>query len=432
MSLTLIFRSSDAVTCNNMEKEDIILETASLAGHILLENGAEISRVEETMERIASHYGVESENFFVLSNGIFTTGRTGYAKVEFIPFKGAQLERVVAVNQVSRDIASDKLSITEAYDRLQQIRSSKPKRWLEQLTGSAVGSAGFCVIFGGGLMDALSAMAVGLLLWAFVLFVSAPYLTKILGNLLGGLVGTVLCLLFYSIGFGENLGNMIVGSLIPLIPGVAFTNGIRDLADEDYIAGATRLLDALMVFFCIAAGVVLSFGTWYVVGGSMPAVYGALANPLTSSLGVQAAAAFIGTLGFAVLFGVPSRNYLQCGAVACIGWIVYLVLDRYTALGIFGATVCASMVVVAMSRWAAVWFRTPGIVYLITGVFPMIPGGAIFWATFFLVDGRMHEALKSGLTAVALTFSIVLGIVLVSSLPKSLFRPFRRKKAARI
>ena len=51
------------------------------------------------------------------------------------------------------------------------------------------------------------------------------------------------------------LGNIITGAIIPLVPGVPFTNGIRDLANEDYIAGATRLLDALMVFLCIAAGV---------------------------------------------------------------------------------------------------------------------------------------------------------------------------------
>ncbi|MBQ9476149.1 MAG: threonine/serine exporter family protein, partial [Bacteroidales bacterium] len=94
--------------------EDNALELAALAGHVLLENGAEISRVEETMERIATHYGVESKNFFILSNGIFTSGSAGYAKVDFIPFKGAQLERVVAVNQLSREIAEDKYTIAQA------------------------------------------------------------------------------------------------------------------------------------------------------------------------------------------------------------------------------------------------------------------------------------------------------------------------------
>ena len=103
-----------------------VLQFASEAGRVLLENGAEISRVEETMQRIASHYGETGENFFVLSNGIFTTGRS-YANAEFIPIKGARLDKVVAVNQLSRDISEQDLSLDEATSRLAEIRDRKPK-----------------------------------------------------------------------------------------------------------------------------------------------------------------------------------------------------------------------------------------------------------------------------------------------------------------
>ena len=51
------------------EKE--VLEFAAEAGYVLLENGAEISRVEETVTRICTYYGVHNEHLFVLSNGIF-------------------------------------------------------------------------------------------------------------------------------------------------------------------------------------------------------------------------------------------------------------------------------------------------------------------------------------------------------------------------
>lgn len=406
--------------------EDQVLEVASLAGHVLLENGAEISRVEETMERISSHYGVDSGNFFVLSNGIFTTGHTGYAKVEFIPFKGAQLERVVAVNQLSREIAQGKHTLEEAKQRLIEIRTSRPKPVLEQVFGSAVGSAGFCVIFGGGLLDAAAAFVAGLLLWLFVVYVSAPHLSKILGNIAGGLVGTLLCMVFHKIGFGVSLGNMIVGSLIPLIPGVAFTNGIRDMADEDYIAGSTRLLDALMVFFCIAAGVVFAFVIDRLFEGAIPVVNGTEPDPFTAKLLVQALAAFTGTLGFSVIFGLPRRNYLHSSLVATVGWVSYLVFLRYCGAGAVGATLVSTIIVSLLSRYSARWFRTPQTVFLITGVFPVIPGGGIFWTTFFVVSGRMDMASHSGTMALACTAAIVLGIVLVSSLPKKLFH--KRKK----
>ena len=79
------------------------LSLATEAGHILLENGAEISRVEDTIQHLASAYGVEDESFYVLSNGIIATGQH-YARAEFIPIKGTQLSRVVEVTQLSREV----------------------------------------------------------------------------------------------------------------------------------------------------------------------------------------------------------------------------------------------------------------------------------------------------------------------------------------
>ena len=55
------------------------------------------------------------------------------------------------------------------------------------------------------------------------------------------------------------MNHMIIGSIIPLVPGVPFTNGIRDIADGDYISGAVRLLDAMLVFLCVAIGVGVMF-----------------------------------------------------------------------------------------------------------------------------------------------------------------------------
>ena len=252
------------------ERHAEALAIASEAGHILLENGAEISRVEETMERIASHYGVDSKSFFVLSNGIFTTSSFNkYANVEFIPFKGTQLDKVVAVNQLSRDIVSGKHTLEEARFKLKEIRAMKPHPHWEQVLASALGSAGFCIVFGGGLLDCAASFVCGVLLWLFVLYVTAPHMSKIVGNIVGGFFVTTLCILFHRIGFGKSLPNMIIGAIIPLIPGVPFVNGVRDVANEDYIAGATRLLDAMLVFFCIAAGVALAFVCDGLVFGKM-------------------------------------------------------------------------------------------------------------------------------------------------------------------
>ncbi len=414
-----------------------VLEVASEAGHILLENGAEISRVEDIMSRIATHYGVDASNFFVLSNGIFTTGSMSklrkpgaqsetYANVEFIPLRSIQLSKVVAVNRLSYDIAAGSCTLDQARERLRLIREEPAKPAWEQILGSAFGAAGFAAVFGGGWMDCAAASVVGALLYVYILFFSGRFLSKIVGGISNALLATVLCLLFYRIGFGDSLSNMIIGSVMPLIPGVPFVNGVRDLANSDYLAGLTRLTDAMLGFFCIALGVALSFLLDGWAFGGMVALQGMTVNPQTAGLPIQALAAFVGTFAFADLFGVPRAQYAPAGLIGAIGWVLYLVLVRYAGSGPASAIILSSVMICLLSRIAAVWQKCPAQVFLLCGIFPLVPGAGIFWCTYYLVSAQLPLALDTGFGAVKAAVAIVLGIILAMELPQRLFTGLRR------
>ena len=396
------------------ERSEDILSLASDAGHILLENGAEISRVEETMKRIAEHYGEEREHFFVLSNGIFTTGQS-YANVDFIPIKGARLDKVVEVNQLSREISDGKHSLDEARVRLEEIRNLADKPLWERIAGAALGSGAFCAIFGGSFLDCAAALVTGTLTYLTLVLACAPRMSKALGNICSGAVGTLLCILFQNWGFGQSLGNMIIGTLIPLIPGVAFTNGLRDIADEDYLAGITRLLDALLVFLSIAIGVCVTFLLHSYIAGGMIQLHGTLTDPVTALFPIQMAAALLGTSSFSILFGVPRKYYLPAGIVGMLGWAAYLLVSRYTPLSIVGGTLVASTLVAFISRFFAVWLKCPGTVFLICGEFPLIPGAGVFWSSYYVVSEHLGASLNSGFTAVKVTIAIVLGIIIAAN-----------------
>lgn len=407
------------------------LEIATVAGHILLENGAEISRVEETMERISSHYGVSSRNFFVLSNGIFTTGNS-FANVEYIPFKGTQLDKVDAVNKLSRDIERGKHSLSDARERLKAIRAMRPHPFWEQVVASAFGSAGFCVIFGGGLADSAIAFVAGWLLYMLVLGITAPHLSKILSNICGGAFVALFSLLAFRMGFGHNLCNILVGAVIPLVPGVPFTNGIRDIAHEDYIAGLTRLADAIMVFICIALGVSLTFLIDSRLTGQVAQLSGMGVDAFTARWWVQLLSALIGTSAFAVLFGVPRRYYLLCGIVGMLGWAVYLLVVRVAGGSVVEASCLATIVVALCSRRCAVRKKCVVTIFLICGIFPLVPGGGIFWTAFHLINGHLSQTLTTGFTAIKVTIAIILGIVFVTEVPFRLFRRWKKRKAMRL
>jgi len=404
-----------------------VMQVATQAGHIMLENGAEIFRVEETMERITRHYGIDSGRFFVLSNGILTSGGNRYSNVEFIPFKGAQLEKVVAVNRLSREIEKGGCSIRDARERLTAIRNMKAKPFVEQVMGSAVGSGAFCAIFGGSMMDCAASFVSGLLLYVFVLLVSRKGMSKIVTNVLGSILATALSVLFIRIGFGEHPGNMIIGSLIPLIPGVPFTNGIRDLANEDYIAGSTRMIDALTVFFCIAAGVALTFLVDGRIENGIIVLDGMQTSAETSGWIIQAIAAFIGTVGFAVLYGVPRSEYFHVGICSMIGWMAYLIMLRLAGATVIESNFVATLVVVLVSRFMAVDRKCPVIVFQICGVFPLIPGAGIFWTVYYIVNKELSMAVTTGFTALGVAVAIVLGIIFMTSLPGRMFKIAQKK-----
>jgi len=415
-----------------------VLEVASEAGHILLENGAEISRVEDIMGRIATHFGVSSGNFFVLSNGIFTTGQaekvsksggqaSTYANVEFIPLKGIQLSKVKAVNRLSYDIAAGKCSLEDARERLRVIRNAPAKPVWEQVLGAAFGAAGFAAVFGGGFMDCLAAFAVGLLLQVFCLYVSGRFLSKIVGGICNAMVATLLCILSWRIGLGASLSNIIIGAIMPLIPGVPFVNGVRDLANSDYIAGLTRLTDAMLGFFCIALGVSLSFIIDGAFNGGVIVLTGMTVNPETASYLWQALAAFIGTCAFACLFGVDREQYVATGAVGALGWVAYLLLVRLLGATPAVATVAAAVLVALASRFLAVPSKCPAQVFLLCGIFPLVPGAGIFWFTYYLTSEQFQMSLSCGFTAAKVAIAIVLGIILAMEIPQRLFSPHIHK-----
>ena len=259
-----------------IEQSDLnpVYDTAMEAGRILLQNGAEISRVEETMERICRYYGVKSMDSFVLSNGIFITGGYGtknaYSRVGHIPVSGARLDKVVAVNQLSREIEEGKYEQAEmAKQKLEEISKMPADKNWQRILASGVGSGFFCVLAGGSFQDCVAAFIAGIVLYIYVIFISEKYLSKILGNILGGAIIVAACVLCFQFHIGNHLENIISGAIMPMVPGVAFANGIRDIANGDYIAGSVRLLDAILRFLCIAIGVGVGFTIYHSLAGGV-------------------------------------------------------------------------------------------------------------------------------------------------------------------
>lgn len=143
----------------------------------------------------------------------------------------------------------------------------------------------------------------------------------------------------------------------------------------------------------------------------------------------QLAVVFVCTIAVAILFHMPQEQYAFCGLTGTAAWIGYL-----AALEINPSVVLASFVsallLTAISRIFAVYRRTPIIIFLVSGIFPLVPGAGIYYTAYYFIMGDNALAVGKGVETIKIAVAIALGIVLMLSLPYSLFRSFGKKDGA--
>ena len=242
-----------------------IMDLIRAAGQTLLENGAEVFRVEQTMEIMARSFHLREFHVYVLTNGIFASAGTAeISEVRNVPTRTTHLGRVAAVNALSREIAEGNMTLDEAASRRVLARRIPfPKDWVQ--LGSGMCGA-FCValIFGGTLRSALAAALAGFLASGYLLLCDQHELSAGFCKISCAALITLVCILSCNL-LGTPASHAIIGALMILTPGIAFTMGIRDFVHSDYLSGTIRMIDALLIAASIAigTGLVLSLYTFF-------------------------------------------------------------------------------------------------------------------------------------------------------------------------
>ena len=236
------------------EQRHRIMDFIMAAGQTLLENGAEVFRVQQTMEIMARSFHLREFHVYVLTNGIFASAGTAeIAEVRNVPRHTVHLGRVAAVNELSRQIADGGISLGEAESRLVLARRLTFLSGKEQLLCGMVGAFCFALLFGGSLRAGLVAAVAGLAASAYLYMCGRFSLSGAFKNITTAMLITLVCILGCDV-LGIAASHSIIGTLMILTPGIAFTMSIRDFVQGDYLSGIIRMIDALLIAACIAIG----------------------------------------------------------------------------------------------------------------------------------------------------------------------------------
>ena len=249
------------------EQRRRIMDFIMAAGETLLENGAEVFRVEQTMEIMARSFHLREFHVYVLTTGIFASAGTAeIAEVRNVPVRTTHLGRVAAVNALSREIAAGGITLDEAECRLAEARRIPFPKGSTQLLAGSCGAACFALMFGSGGQSALAAAAAGLVVSGYLLFCEHRALSGGFRKVSAAGLITLICILCCRL-LGVESSQAIIGALMLLTPGIAFTMGIRDFVQGDYLSGTIRMIDALLIAASIAIGTGLVLSLYAILTG---------------------------------------------------------------------------------------------------------------------------------------------------------------------
>ena len=288
------------------------------------------------------------------------------------------------------------------------------------VSASAFSAACFCYLFGGSAVDAFTALAPGFAVGLFtraLARVRTP-LNKLVSNMLSaGVVALVSLACVQALGLAG-----VACSLDKVIIGGHHPAGAGRRADKRHPRrGQLRL--PLGYHSCHRRGA--HCGGYRAGRGPGAQGRGSAAggDDMIWELLVQLAAAFGATVGFAVLVNAPPREFVWAGVTGAVGWGCYwLYLQWQPSVAV--ASLLASLMLALLSRVFSVVRRCPATVFLISGIFALVPGAGIYYTAYYFIMGDNAMAVAKGVETFKIAVALAVGIVLVLALPGRLFEAF--------
>ena len=401
------------------------LEIILKAGKILLSSGAEISRTEDTMNYIARAMNFKDLEAYVSNRGIFATAKkddnTEITRIYNVPEVDINLSKIESINALSRRITQKSITIEEVINELEKIDTMPDYLIFWRLVAYTIGASGFSYAIGSSITDSIIAGIIGLILGVYMCTIKRILSSDVLITILGSILIALLGNLFIHFELGSNLSVILLGAMIDIVPGVPFVNAIREYSQNNYNTGITLMMGALLTCISMAVGVAvvqsLLFNTQMI-----PLYTSNLDTNSLTSMFMRSIMAGIGTTAFAILFRVAKQHFIDCTILGFISWFLFLTLSSLQSNVMLSIFISGFIIAIA-SRILAVKRKCPAIVFLMTSLFPLLPGLSFYRSIYYMLMGQETIAISFAKESFLIAFTIAISIVIVKHI-----KPPRIKK----
>ena len=236
------------------------------ATQMVLENGGETYRVEETAMRMAKGFGLEDVNIVAFPTSLFVCVG-GLTQCRRITHRGTNTTRLAEINNVSRQVEHGEIDAQTAEAELRRIAANPGWRQSTLVLACGAAAASFSLMFGGTLSVFLITFFIGMTVMAIQPLFSHMAMGALFGNFSGGMITAVLAQTAAMIIPYGDINAAIIGGIMPLLSGLLMTTAVRDTVYGDLISGITRAIEALLLAGSVALGVYVGLKLAAMIGG---------------------------------------------------------------------------------------------------------------------------------------------------------------------
>ena len=242
-----------------MDSLSTTLDAVCLASQMILESGGETHRAEETVERMCQGLGIPRVDVLALPTGLMLTlamsDDNSISRIVRVHNRSTDLGRIDQCNDISRKVAAGKLSAAEALAALKEIKHTKPEHRMLLIGASALSAGSFTVMLGGSWLDFIVSFFCGMAVQGVLPPLAKKQVPPLISSLIAGALTALMALIGVWVFEDVSVEPIVSGAIMPLLPGLAVTNAMRDTIRGDLVSGGARVIEAILSVMMLAAGI---------------------------------------------------------------------------------------------------------------------------------------------------------------------------------
>ena len=386
-------------------------------GEAMLQCGAEIFRVEDSLYRMYKSYGFMTYDVYVIPSNIQVTVETPegeiITQIRHIESSEPNFDQLDYLNNLCRYVCQHTPDEKEMREKYLEVINREPQKRITRYAAGIMGGTGFAVFFGCNVRDAIVALIVSVMIVAVGDWLAKRESNLMVYNAILSFISEVIIIVALKMGVADHPDRIMIGIVMLLISGLGTTNGIRDLLQRDFISGFINIMNSFLGAAGIAFGIGLAIMLFH-EGYSDHFI-------LNHSVPIQLISCTVACTGFAFWFKIRGKQVWYNSIGAFFTWAIYVVVFALKPSN-FLATMIAAVFVAFYAFIMSRVNKAPSTIFLTASVFPLIPGPNLYYVMYACVSGNMHMLLEQTITLFATCVAIAFGFNFVDIASRTIMR----------